>query len=246
MSIPVLFWRNIKWRFKNKITIIVTIIQPLIWLVLYSATANQQTENYTGFILPGIMVLVMFSACGSSGIFNYVMKSQGSFYRLLIAPIHRYSIILGQNLEAMLLAFLEIGILVLISLIMSVHFNISLIGIFIAIVILFLTTFFMSNLAYVLSLKLPNEMIYETVMNTIVLPLFFASTALFPLQQISGIMKNIVMINPLTHIINALRELLLYQQVDIQHICLVVLMLLVLDIVTFSLSLSTLRKESRT
>ena len=65
-------------------------------------------------------------------------------------------------------------------------------------------------MAYGISLILPNEVVYETVMNAIVLPLFFLSTALFPAGGMDGILGVIVNLNPFfTHIINALRSLLL-------------------------------------
>ena len=55
MSVFTILYRNIKWRFHNSFTIIVTILQPLLWLVLYSAVASQTMQgtgivNYTGFI----------------------------------------------------------------------------------------------------------------------------------------------------------------------------------------------------
>jgi ABC-2 type transport system permease protein len=63
-----ILWRNMKWRFQNPLSIAVTILQPLMWLVLYSAVAGQTMQNmgidnYTAFILPGVMVLVIFSCC---------------------------------------------------------------------------------------------------------------------------------------------------------------------------------------
>ncbi|MCH7248025.1 hypothetical protein MRY08_05475 [Clostridioides difficile] len=111
-----ILWRSMKWRFKNPISFVVTILQPFLWLVLYSSIANQtmnniNINNYTAFILPGIIVLVVFSSCSSGGIINFIMKNSGSFYRVLIAPISRYSIVLGQLLEAILVSFIEVTIL---------------------------------------------------------------------------------------------------------------------------------------
>ena len=79
MSVFTILQRNVKWRFHNSFTIVVTILQPILWLVLYSAVASQTMQgtgisNYTGFILPGLIVLVSFSACSSGGIMNYMMK----------------------------------------------------------------------------------------------------------------------------------------------------------------------------
>ena len=214
MSVFTILQRNVKWRFHNSFTIVVTILQPILWLVLYSAVASQTMQgtgisNYTGFILPGLIVLVSFSACSSGGIMNYMMKADGSFYRILIAPVRRSSIVLGQLLEAVLCTFLEVFIMGVISLLFSVEFSVGIGAFLLAILLVFLAAFFISGMAYGISLILPNEVVYETVMNAIVLPLFFLSTALFPAEDIDGVLGVIVNLNPFTHIINALRSLLL-------------------------------------
>ena len=93
MRVFTLLYRNVKWRFHNAFTIIITLLQPLLWLILYSSAAKQTMQNtgidnYTAFILPGILILVSFGTCSSSGMMNYLMKKDGSFYRILIAPMH--------------------------------------------------------------------------------------------------------------------------------------------------------------
>ena len=87
MSVFTILQRNIKWRFHNSFTIVVTTLQPILWLILYSAGASQTMQgtgigDYTGFILPGLIVLVSFSSSSSGGIMNYMMKADGSFYRI--------------------------------------------------------------------------------------------------------------------------------------------------------------------
>ncbi|MDE7333876.1 MAG: ABC transporter permease [Lachnospiraceae bacterium] len=248
MSVFTILYRNVKWRFHNSFTIVITILQPLLWLVLYSAVAGQTMknngiENYTAFILPGLVVLVSFSACSSGGIMNYMMKSDGSFYRVLIAPVRRSSIVLGQLLEAVLCTFLEVGIMCTISLLFSVGFAADIAGIFIIIFLVFLTAFFMAGLAYGISLILPNEVIYETVMNTIVLPVFFLSTALFPADSISGVLKAAININPFTHVINVLRELILYGTVQISSLIFVLMLFVAMGGLGFIWALHGLEKE---
>lgn len=208
-----------KWRFQNPVSIILTIIQPLIWLVLYSAVANESMKNtsggnYTAFILPGIMVLVTLACCSSGGYLNFIMKSKGSFNRILIAPVKRHSVVLGQMLEAVSLSFIETAIMLILSLFMSVRIVSGFIGLFLMLPLIFLTAFFMSGLSYAISLWLPNEAIYETIMNLIVLSIFFTSTALFPMNNISGGLKIMVMVNPFTHIINCVRSLILETSID--------------------------------
>ena len=161
MSVFTILQRNVKWRFHNSFTIVVTILQPILWLVLYSAVASQTMQgtgisNYTGFILPGLIVLVSFSACSSGGIMNYMMKADGSFYRILIAPVHRSSIVLGQLLEAVLCTFIEVSIMGAISLLFSVEFFAGIWTFLLAILLVFLAAFFISGMAYGINGLIPH------------------------------------------------------------------------------------------
>ena len=244
-----ILWRNIKWRFQNPISILLTIIQPLIWLVLYSSIAEQSMKNisggnYTGFILPGIMVLVTLACCSSGGYINFIMKSNGSFYRILIAPVKRSSIVLGHMLESVLVSFIEIAMMLVLSIFLSVRIASGFLGLFLMLPLIFLTAFFMSGLSYAISLCLPNEAIYETIMNLIVLSIFFTSTALFPMDSISGGLKIAVMINPFTHIINCLRSLILGTSIDWQNLLLVTVVFICLCSMSFVLAFWRLKKET--
>ena len=243
-----ILWRTLKWRLQNPVSILITIVQPLIWLVLYSSIAGQSMpglsdENYTAFILPGLMVLVTFSSCCSGGILNYIMKSSNSFYRILIAPVRRSSIVLGQMLEAVLLSFFEVFVLMLVGIFLGVRVASGPAGWVLMLLLLFLTAFFMAGLAYVISLCLPNEVVYETVMNTIVLPVFFMSTALFPLDQLSGTVRCLVILNPFTHIINNLRMLIFGEKIIFVQTAQVVLLFAGLGAAGFALALWRLKRE---
>lgn len=244
-----LLWRNVKWRFKNKLTIIVTILQPLLWLVLYSVVADSTMKgagitNYTAFILPGVMFLVTFSSCCSGGIMNFLMKSQGGFYRILISPVKRSYIVLAQMLESILVSLFEVAILCLISIFFSVHINSGFIGILLIMSLVFLAAFFISALAYTISLSLPNEVIYETIMTAIVLPIFFLSSALFPVESLSGGLKTIVNLNPFTHVINVIRELIFSKTIELNKIVSVILLFIILCICSFLLAITKLKKEA--
>ncbi len=248
MSVFTILYRNIKWRFHNAFTIVITILQPVLWLVLYSAVAGQAMkntgiENYTAFILPGLVVLVSFSVCSSSGIMNYMMKSDGSFYRVLIAPIRRGSIVLGGLLEAVLCTFLEVGIMCVISLLFSVRLAAGITGMILIFILVFLTAFFMAGLSYGISLILPNEVVYETVMNAIVLPVFFLSTALFPADGIRGVWKVAINLNPFTHVINLLRDLILFGAVEKNYLLFVIMLFVVMSSIGFTWASRGLKKE---
>lgn len=244
-----ILWRNLKWRFQNPISILITILQPMIWLILYSTVAGQTMQsagltNYTAYVLPGIMVLVILAACSSGGIINFIMKANGSFYRILIAPIRRSSIILGQILEAVLVSFFEVFILAAVSLFFGVRLTTGLMGMIIIVILIFLSAFFYSCIAYAISLHLPNEIIYETVMNAIVLPLFFLSSALFPVRDLRGPLAAAIALNPYTHMINILRTLITTDRVPLRETLSVIILFLILCSLGYLLAAKSLRKQT--
>lgn len=249
MGVLTLLNRDIKWRFHNVLTIVITILQPMLWLILYSSVAGQSMhgigiQNYTAFILPGLVVLVSFGACSSSGIMNYLMKTDGSFYRVLIAPVNRSAIVLGQVLEAVLCTFIEVAIMFIVSLFFSVKIASGFIGLIFIVLLVFMTAFFMAGITYAISLCLPNEVIYETVMNAIVLPIFFLSTALFPADNLSGGLAVAVNLNPFTHVINVLRALILQCNIVTHDIIFTLLLLLVMCVISFTWALYKLNNET--
>lgn len=249
MEILNLLGRDIKWRFHNAFTIVITLLQPMIWLILYGAVAGQSMRgigisNYTAFILPGLIVLVSFGASSSSGMMNYLTKTDGSFYRILIAPVRRSTIVLGQMLEAVLCTFIEVIIMCAVSLCFSVEIASGGIGFLLIVWIVFLTAFFMAGLAYSISLCLPSEVAYETVMNAIVLPVFFLSTALFPEDRLSGGLAIAVRLNPFTHVINVLRTLILQDKINWRYMGFTFLMLAGMCLISYIWALERLKKET--
>lgn len=81
-------------------------------------------------------------------------------------------------------------------------------------------------------------------MNAIVLLVFFLSTALFPEGELSGGMAIAVKLNPFTHVINALRALILQGNIVIHDVIFVILLFAVMCLVSFSWALHRLKKET--
>ncbi len=132
----------------------------------------------------------------------------------------------------------------IVSLFFSVNNATGFTGILLITLLVFLTAFFISGLTYAISLCLPNEVMYETVMNAIVLPIFFLSTALFPADGLSGGLKIAVNLNPFTHIINVLRDLILQGDIVFHDVSLVIVLLIVMGGISFSWAFHRLKKET--
>ena len=84
---------------------------------------------------------------------------------------------------------------------------------------------------------------YETVMNAIVLPIFFLSNALFPVDGMKGFLAFIINANPFTHVISAIRSLLLYGTIDIANYLFVVSLFVLIASISFGWAFYRLNKE---
>lgn len=101
----------------------------------------------------------------------------------------------------------------------------------------------MASVAYGISLILPNEMIYETIMNAIVLPIFFLSSALFPIDRINGFLKVIINLNPFTHVINSIRAIMFDEVFNVTEVYTSILLLFILSLISFYFANKQLKKE---
>lgn len=242
-----LLWRSVKWRFQNPVTIIMTLIQPLIWLLLFGTIlgGNKAEGNYTAFILPGILTMGVLSGSGISGIANYSLKTGGSYYRIYISPVKRNAIVLGHILDAAVLSFIQIAVLAGISYLMSVRIASGVGGTLLVAILLLLTVSFVAAVSYAISLTLPDENSFIALVNTLTLPLFFVSSALIPYEQIPGGFRIPVRINPLTHVINSLRMLVSGYLIDWTQLLYTLGLLLILCVASFALAVHALKKDSR-
>lgn len=241
-----LFWRSIKWRFQNPVTIIMTLVQPLIWLLLFSTIfiSGSAGENYTAFILPGILVMGVLFSSGMSGIANYSLKTGGGFYRIIISPVKRSSIILAHILDAAVLSFIQIAILMGIAFLMSVRIASGISGVLFMAGLLFLTVAFVAAVSYTISLTLSDENSFIALINTFTLPLFFVSSALIPFEQLQGGFRIAAMINPFTHVVNSLRMLVQGTTIDWVQLCSTGGLLIALSAISFIVADHLLKKDS--
>jgi ABC-2 type transport system permease protein len=241
-----LLWRSVKWRFQNPVTIIMTLVQPLIWLLLFSNVFNGSglEDNYTAFILPGILVMGVLSSSGVSGIANYALKTGGSFYRMMISPVKRSRIILAHILDAAFLSFIQITILLGIAVLMSVRIASGISGVLFMAILLFQTVVFVAAVSYSISLLLPDENSFIALVNTLTLPLFFVSSALNPFEQFRGGFRIAAMINPFTYVINALRMLLQESVIEWYQLLATGGLLLVLGAISFGVAVHSLNRDS--
>ncbi|MGM0123747.1 ABC-2 type transport system permease [Enterococcus sp. AZ194] len=208
--------RSIKWRFKNPVTIVMTMVQPLVWLVLFANLFTTGTNNYMRFILAGILVMAILFSSGMSGIANYSLRANGSYYRVIISPISRKSIIIAHVLDAVVLSGIQITALLIIAFLFGVRIETGFIGFLCLWLLLIIMIAVVATLSYLLSIHIPDENGFIAMINTLTLPLFFLSTALVQKGKLSPILEFLISINPISYVVDSLRNLIMGPTIDWQ------------------------------
>lgn len=199
------------WRRPS--TLITGIIQPLLWLLLFSALfQNAPTglltvnEKYGDFISSGIIVFTAFTCSINAGLPLIFDREFGFLNRLLIAPLYsRYSIIIASSFNIILISSLQVTSIIYTCFLMGNHIpNIN--NTFLVIITLLLISNSTTSVSLMLAFILPGHVELLACLIIINLPLLFSSTALAPLIFMPSWLQVIASINPLSYAIEIVRH----------------------------------------
>ena len=187
--------------------------QPILFLValgygLGPVFAQAGQGNYLEFIAPGIIGMsIIFSA-----IFNGMQviwdRQFGFLKETMVAPVSRLSIMFGRTIGGATVASAQ-GVLVLLIAMLAGFRPVSLIGILPAIIIMLLIALLFSSLGIMVASLLKDMQGFQLIMNFLVMPLFFLSGALFPLNNVPSALLIVARCDPLSYGVDALRYFLI-------------------------------------
>ncbi|MGA9109797.1 MAG: ABC transporter permease [Smithella sp.] len=212
MVIYILWLRQLKRYLRSKSRIIGSLGQPLLFLLAlgYGIGPIYQKAgegSYIEFLAPGIIAMSILFTSMFSGIEIIWDRQFGFLKEIMVAPVSRIIIMIGRTLGGATVATMQGMVVFLISL--AVGFrpsNISALPA--ALMVMILIALLFTALGTAVASMLEDFQGFQLIMNFLIMPLFFLSGALFPLQGLPKIVAGITMINPLSYGVDALRGLL--------------------------------------
>ncbi|PWU22939.1 multidrug ABC transporter permease [Candidatus Cerribacteria bacterium 'Amazon FNV 2010 28 9'] len=208
-TIYILWLRQLKRYTRSRSRLIGSLGQPILFLValgfgfgpIYQKAGG---GNYLSFIAPGIVAQGILFTAIFSGIELIWDRQFGFLKETLVAPVPRLSIMLGRTLGGATIAFLQ-GIFILLLSILFGFRPVSFIGLIPTLVLMLLTALLFTSVGTAIASTLEDFQGFQLIMNFLVMPLFFLSGALFPLQGIPPLLKVIASIDPLSYAIDSFR-----------------------------------------
>lgn len=163
--------------------------------------------NYFQFVAPGIMAMVVMMSLmtGLPHAISYE-KDMGTLDGMLVAPINRFSIILGKVIAQTTRGLVQ-GLIILALAILI--FGVVIYGnILLVIFLLLLCVFSFVGLGILITSFTENEETATMVMMTLMFPMMFLSGVFFPMQEMPWYMQDIAHCLPLTYATTALRDVM--------------------------------------
>jgi ABC-2 type transport system permease protein len=189
-------------------------VQPVLWLLIFGEVFAKirllptGNYNYIQFLTPGVLAQSVIFVAIFYG-FNLVMdRDMGLLHKLLSTPIPRYSIVLGKTLSAGIRSVIQAVVIFILAIIIRVHLILAPVSIIGTLVIIILTGMCFSSLSIFLASFFKTRERMMGIGQAIIMPLFFASSAIYPIDIMPTWLKVIAHINPLSYIVEAMRALL--------------------------------------
>ena len=212
MIIYILWLRQIKRYLRSKSRIIGSLGQPVLFLVALGfgfgpIYAKAGGGNYMQFLAPGIIAMSILFTAIFAGIEVIWDKQFGFLKETLVAPVSRIKIMLGRTLGGATVATIQ-GIIVFIITLFIGFRPVSVLMAIFSFVIMFLIAMLFTALGTAIASRLEDMQGFQLIMNFLVMPLFFLSGALFPIDSLPNTFEAIVRIDPLSYGVDALRGVL--------------------------------------
>lgn len=197
------------------------LMQPILWVLLFGVGMQALLtgggmdmglpgaigSDYTGFIIPGIIVLSALAGAVAGGSTLLDERLRGVIKEYLAAPIPRYSVLLANALSTATRGLFQAVVIALLGLVLGAGLQPDPLGWLLAVLYLTLYAVGIAGLALAVAARVSSSLGYHGLI-ALDLPLFFASSALYPVILLPGWMGWIARLNPTTYVIDAVRDLL--------------------------------------
>ncbi len=211
-AVSTLWWREIIRFVRQRSRVTGAFAQPLVfWLLIggginasFRAPGAAESGSYMAYFFPGVIAMVLlFTAIFAT--IAIVEDRQGGFLQgVLVAPVSRMSIVLGQSLGCTTLAVVQ-GLLFLL-LAPVVGFALTPTGALLGFAVMTLVAFALANLGLIIAWRMDSTQGFHAIMNLLLLPMWILSGAFFPANGATVWLRWLMTVNPLTYGVTALRR----------------------------------------
>jgi ABC-2 type transport system permease protein len=212
-AIYILWLRELKKYSRSRTQIVASLGQPLLYLLVLGFGLGPVFQkagggNYLQFMAPGVIGMTVLFTSMFSGIALLWDRQFGFLKETLVAPIPRIRIMIGRTLGGATVAMIQ-GLLVATVCLIAGFRPVSLARVPLGLFFLACIAIVFSALGTAIGSGLKDMQGFQLFMNFLVLPIFFLSGALFPLNGLPKALALVTKLDPLTYGVDGMRAALI-------------------------------------
>jgi ABC-2 type transport system permease protein len=204
-----IFQRQILLLLRNPVWVIVGIVQPVFYLLLFAPLlkpalgVSTNSEAYRLFV-PGLLVmLAFFTAFAGFGIIAELRA--GVIERSRVTPVSRLALLLGRSLRDTVTLIIQAVIITVLAL--PFGLSVGLGDVLLAYLVLGLMALMLSSVSYAGALKVRSEDALAPLLNTLFQPILLTAGILLPLTLAPKWLQRVADWNPFSWAVDAARAL---------------------------------------
>ena len=205
--------RGLRVMIRQPAYLMMTLIQPIIWLLLFGALFKAVTQipgfhgsSYVDFLTPGVVVMLAVFSAGWTGMGLIEDINGGVMDRMLVSPVWRGALNAGNVVYASITVVIQTVVIVLLALALGAHYQGGLGGVLLLLLVAALLAACFASLSNgVAVLSRERETLIGAV-TFVQLPLTFLSAALMQQSLLPGWIQTISKFNPVNWAVVAARS----------------------------------------
>lgn len=208
-------WAELRKLRHDHLDIFTRSVQPLLWLFVFGTALRRNHTlsggfgDYRAYLAPGVMAQAALFVAIFFGLGVIWERDVGQLQRLLATPLPRLGIVLGKATGAAVRALAQAIVLLAVVAIAGVGIRWRALDVAGAIVLLLLATAAFACLSMILAALVRTRERFMGIGQLVVMPLFFASSALYPIAIMPVWLRYVAHANPLSYEVSGMREQLL-------------------------------------
>jgi ABC-2 type transport system permease protein len=207
--------RHLRNLFRQPAWIAISLIQPVVWLLLYGALFRKIVEipgfgsdSYIDFLTPGIVVMTCLFSAGWSGMGLIDDLDRGVVDRFLVSPASRGSLIAGRLIQGAMVGVIQAVIIIILGLIVGATYPGGIVGLTALTVCAVLLGTAIGALSNGVALLARREETMIAVSNFVLLPMTFLSSVFMAQALMPQWMQVVAKYNPVNGAVQAGRAAL--------------------------------------
>jgi ABC-2 type transport system permease protein len=207
-----LWWREITRFRRQRSRLIGAFLQPLVfWLLLgaglkasFRPSGMPAGMNYVEYFYPGVIVLVLLFTAIFATISTVEDRKEGFLQGVLVAPISRTTVVLGQAIGGTTLALIQGLVFLVLAPLAGIRLDLSAIGV--TAFVMTLIAFALTSIGLTIAWRIESTQGFHAIMNLILIPIWLLSGAFFPATGAPRWLGWTMRLNPLSYGMEALRS----------------------------------------